>query len=224
MRKNKFFFEHGMHLATLCAVLGLLFFIPANTAKHLGLRIFFGILMALLLIGGGVIVYLAHRSKKARVHYFLYDGRRKVNQSMGALTPDLIQERIDHYLADYTSSVCDLWQDIPKNLRLQLEADAPFRPLIAYRMLIEISKMEETQVLSVFESADNRAVGYLCRSIRDGGDAELADYVFDLKKNFEANRSRVFAFFRKNQRFFEERMLRFVECHMNDFYTDESKI
>ena len=91
-------------------------------------------------------------------------------------------------------------------------------------MLIEISKKSEDQALSVFENADSRAVGYLCRSIRDAGDEDLADYVFGLKKNFEENQTRIPTFFHKNKRLFEDRMLRHVEHHVSDFYMDVPKI
>lgn len=224
MKKNQFIFEHGLHLATLCAVLGLLLFIPASMAKSLGLRIFFGILVAILLIGGCVIVYLTHRAKRERSHYFLYDHRRKVNLSMSALTPALIRERIDRYLSDYTSSISELWQEIPKKLRLQLEADTQFLPLIAYRMLLALSEKDSAQALNAFANADGKAVGYVCRAIRDAGDADLADYIFQLKKNIEESRTRIPVFFHKNHALFEERMLRFVERHMSDFYMDRDKL
>ena len=223
MKKNKFFFEHGLHLATVCAVLGLLLFIPAALTPVLGLRIFLGVLVGICLIAGMVILYLSHQTKKARVHYFLYDQRRGSNLPMNALTPELIQEKIDAYLADYTSSVDALWQEIPKKLRLQLEGDVQFLPLVSYRMLLELSAMDPSKVVDAFENADGRAVGYVCRSIHDAGDAELADYVFRLKKNLEENRTRIPTFFQKNKRMFEERMLRYVERHIGDYYTDEAK-
>ena len=224
MKKNQFFFKHGSHVATLCAVLGLLLFIPASMTKSLGLRIFFGILVAILLIGGCVIVYLSHRAKGSRAHYFLYDHRRHINQSMNDLTPTLVREKIDRYLSDYTSTISDLWREIPKKLRLQLEADTQFLPLIAYRMLLDLSEKKEDEALHIFEQADGRAVGYVCRAIRDAGDADLADHVFHLKKSVEENRSRIPVFFHKNRPRFEERMVRFVERHMNDFYVDREKI
>ena len=169
-------------------------------------------------------MYLSHRAKSEHAHYFLYDHRRKINLSMNALTPALIRERIDSYLADYTSSVCDLWLTIPKKLRLQLEEDTQFLPLIAYRMLIELSEKEAGEALSIFENADGRAVGYICCAIRDAGDADLADYIFHLKKSIEESRTRIPAFFHKNLALFEERMVRFVERHISDFYINLKKI
>lgn len=223
MKKNQFFFEHGLHLATCCAVIGLLLFIPASTTRVLGLRIFLGILITLLLVAGVSFLYLSYRAKKERVHYFLYDRRRKLNLPMSELSPVLIQEKIDDYLSEYTDSVESLWQEIPKKLRLQLEANRQFLPLISYRMLLDLSEKDASELTDVFENSDNRAVGYICRAIRDAGDTDLADYIFQLKKNIEESRARIPAFFHKNKRLFEERMLRFVECHMSDFYMDQTK-
>jgi hypothetical protein len=224
VKKNQFFFEHGLHLATFCAVLGLLFFVPASMTQILGLRVFFGVLIAMLLAVGVVFLYLSHRAKKERVHYFLYDHRRKLNLPMSALSPDLIREKMDAYLSRYTDSVESLWQEIPKKLRLQLEADTQFLPLISYRMLLDLSEKDAPVISDIFENADSRAVGYICRAIRDAGDADLADHVFHLKKSVEENGSRIPVFFHKNRPRFEERMMRFVERHMNDFYVDREKI
>jgi hypothetical protein len=223
VKKNQFFFEHGLHLATFCAVLGLLFFIPASMTQILGLRVFFGVLIAMLLAVGVVFLYLSHRAKKKRVHYFLYDHRRKLNLPMSALSPDLIREKMDAYLSRYTDSVESLWQEIPKKLRLQLEADTQFLPLISYRMLLDLSEKDAPVISDIFENADSRAVGYICRAIRDAGDADLADYIFEMKKNIEESSTRIPTFFHKNHRLFEERMLRFVELHMSDFYMDQAK-
>lgn len=223
MKKNQFFFEYGLHLATFCAVLGLLFFIPASMTRALWLRIFFGILIVLLLIAGVAFLYLSHRAKKERVHYFLYDRQRKVNLPMSKLSPTLIREKIDAYLSDYTDSADSLWQEIPKKLRLQLEADTQFLPLISYRMLLELSEKDASELSDIFANSDSRAVGYICRAIRDAGDADLADYIFQMKKNIEESSARIPTFFRKNHRLFEERMLRFVECHISDFYMDQAK-
>lgn len=223
MKKNQFFFEHGLHLATCCAILGLLLFIPASMTPMLGLRVFLGILVAILLIVGTAFLYLSHRAKKGRAHYFLHDHQQGVNLPMSALSSELIQEKMDAYLSQYTDSVSNLWKEIPKKLRLQLDEDTQFLPLVSYRMLLELSAKDASELLHIFENADSRAVGYVCRAIRDAGDGDLADYIFQLKKNIVESRARIPTFFHKNKRLFEERMLRFVECHISDFYIDQAK-
>lgn len=223
MKQNKFFLDHAIHIATVCAVLALILFIPASLGSK-GLAIFLYIVIGLLLIGGGVILYLAHRGKGDLVHYFLYDHRRNISLSRDELTFELVREGTEQYLSSYVDSAYELWIDLPKKLRIQLEGDTAFRPLIAYRMLLELSTRDPEEILATFEEADDRIIGYLCRAVKDGGDAEMASYIFELKRYIERERSHVPVFFRKNRRCFEDRMLRYVERNYSAFLMDKKRV
>jgi hypothetical protein len=224
MKQNKFFFEHAMHIATACALLALVLFFPAALASSQGLRVFLYIVIVLLFITGGIVMYVAHREKGERANYFLYDRRREVSRSADALSFELVNEGVERYLADYAENVLELWTDIPKKLRIQLDGDEAFRPLIAYRMLLELSEREPAEILACFEEADDRIIAYLCRAIREGGDREMADYIFELKRYIEREGNHIPVFFRKNHRGFQDRMLRYAERHMSDFYMDKRRL
>ncbi|MBQ8357171.1 MAG: hypothetical protein IJX39_05115 [Clostridia bacterium] len=222
MKENKFFSEHAIHLATACAVLALLLFIPASVVKTTGVRVFFFVMVALLMVGGCVILYLSHRTKGGRIHYFLYDRRRNTVLPKSALNFELIRDSVDCYLSEYIENALSLWKEIPKKLRIRLEEEPQFKPLIAYRMLAELSTKDPENILDTFSNADDRAVGYICRAIHDSDDADMADYLFELKKNIEHDRARISVFFNKNRRCFEERMLRYVERHFEEFYINKA--
>lgn len=222
MKENKFLFEHALHLATGCAILALILFVPATMSKSPGLGIFFYILCALLLVGGGVVLYLAHRERDGRANYFLYDAKKGESLPVTALNAERVRQGVDRYLADYQDDLLSLWEDIPRDLRARLERKEAFRPLVAYRLLLALSECDGADAQVIFAGADDRAVGYLCRAIRDNGDEDMADYIFEMKKNIERDYARVGTFFRKNHRCFEERMLRFVKRHINEFYLDKN--
>ena len=117
-----------------------------------------------------------------------------------------------------------LWQDIPKPLRIQLEGEPHFRPLVMYRMLFMLSEQESTHALAIFGAASEQVVTYLCRVIGEAGDREMADYIYHLKKNFTAERERVSVFFSKNTRVFASRTLRYTNQHFDDFYVAKSRL
>ena len=224
MKERKFLFAHASHLATACAILSLVFFVPATVSQNKGLGIFFYMISAVLLVAGGVILYLSHRAKGARINYFLYDRQRELFLSKKDLSFDVVNEGVESYLSDYVEQVVDLWSEIPKNLRMQLDVDVAFRPLIAYRMMLELSERGAEEILPRFLKADERIIAYLCRAIKEGGDRDMADYVFELKRHVDRDRDRVSVFFRKNRRGFQERMLRYTERHINDFYVDKKRL
>lgn len=220
MKENKFLLEHALQLASGCAILALILFILATMSKIRGLGIFFYILSFLLLAVGGVILYLAHREKNDRIHYFLYDEKRNMNLPLTSLNGERVRNGMDRYLFEYQKDLLLFWEDIPKALRMRLEQESVFRPLVAYRLLLALSECDSEDAQSVFARADDRAVGYLCRAIRDNGDEDMADYIFEMKKNAERDHARIGLFFRKNRRCFEERMLRYTKRHINDFFAE----
>ena len=224
MKQNKFLSEHAKHVASACAVLALILFIPAAISKSMGLSAFLYTVIALLLISGGIVMYMAHRIKGDRANYFLYDHRREEMQPKEALCFELVNEGVERYLSSYVEDVLELWTEIPKKLRIQLDGDAAFRPLIAYRMLLELSKREPEEILVCFEEASERIVAYLCLAIKEGGDKEMADYIFELKRYIERECKHVPVFFRKNRRGFQDRMLRYAERHMSEFYMDKKRL
>lgn len=222
MKENKFFKEHALHLASFLGVLALLLIIPATATEKRGLGIFLYILAALLFVGGGVILYLSHAQRAKRKNYFLYDEKKGLNRSYQDLSVPLIQNGMDRFLGEYAANTDALWPDLPKALRTRLQQRPAFRPLLAYRMLLALSDKAAGEIVTIFTTADERVVGYLCRSISDGGDTKMADFLFELKQNAEKNEQRIAAFFRKNKQIFEERMLRYTELHLHDFDMNDS--
>ncbi len=218
MKENKFLLERALHLASACAVLALILFVPATMSQNKGLGIFFYILSALLLIVGGVILYLAHRAKKGQINCFLRDAETGESLSVNALDAETVRKETDRYLGAYSKDILSLWRDIPRELRARLEREGTFRPLVAYRLLLALSECEEAQIRATFTQADSRAVGYICRAIRDSGDGDMADYIFELKRNAERDTARIGGFFRKNRGCFADRMLRYVKRNIQDFY------
>lgn len=224
MKQNKFFFGRAKHIATLLAVLALVLFVPAAMSNSTAISVTLYVLIVLLLLGGCILLYAAHRNKGERVNYFLYDHRRDSVIPKEELSFELINESVELYLSKYVDHVVDLWTEIPKRLFIQLDGDTAFRPLIAYRMLYELSDRAPEEILACFEEADLRMVGYLCRSIKEGGDRDMANYIYELKRYIEREGKHVPAFFRKNRRCFEERMFRYVERNMSDFYMDKKRV
>ena len=216
--------EYGSRLAFLCAALALILFIPACLVESTGWRAFLIVLILLLLGGGGVLLYMSSaRTNGAKVHYFLYDRRRGKSRGREELSAEIVQDAMSFYLQPFAESALELWGDIPKALRLQLEAEPHFRTLLMYRMLSAMSEVPSEHLSALFAASDERAVAYLCRVLSQCGDNEMADYIFHLKKNAKQEAERILSFFKKNNKCFEKRALHYVEQHFDDFYVDKAK-
>ena len=220
---QKFLAEYAKHLASVLAVLALILFIPAGVTQSLGLRIFFIVLIVLLLCGGITLLYLGHKAASKILNYFLYDAEHQKKIPKHELSFELIEKGISLYLEEYVDDAVLLWEEIPQKLRMRLGDEPQFRPLVAYRMLYALSDLSPRDVRVAFEGADDRTVSYLCRSLADVGDKQMADFLFDLKKKGEETTTTGVGFFRKNRTLFEERMLRFVKEHLREFDLDHEE-
>ena len=225
MKKKRFLKEFGSRLAFLAAALALLLFIPAGLTIHAPLRTFLIVCIVILLLSGAVLLYFGakYNASGKKVHYILYDHRRKKQLSKNALDEQLVIDAADRYIREFTDDPFSLLSQLQRPLRDQLELEKAFQPLIAYRVLYLISQAPQGDILPLFLGADARAISYFCRAISECGDAELAEYIYRLKKNAERESGRIPLFFKKNERRFCARALRFVEQNFDRFYVDSTR-
>ena len=224
MKIGAFLRNYATKIAFACAFAAFLLFIPAALTVSTGLRAFLIVLIVIFLLGGGFLLFLGNRRDAGRVHYFLYDRRRGRNYPREELNIDIVQDAISHYLRTFLSEEILLWQEIPKPLRLQLEGEEQFRPLVMYHMLTLLSAREPQEALAIFGETSEQTVTYLCRAISECGDGELADYIYHLKKNFAGEQERISLFFAKNKRTFAARMMRYLDRHFDEFYVARSRL
>ena len=221
MKTRQFIKEYASRLSFLLASVSLLLFIPACLTESRGLRAFLAALIVALLCAGGVLLFLANRKKSNTVHYFLYDHRRNKLREREELTSESVQDSTDRYLRPFTEDPVSLFADIPKPLRLQLQAQPQFRPLVMYRMLYALSQLAAEDIYPIFLSADVRAISYLCRALSDCKDTQMSDHIYHLKKNAESEQERICSFFKKNAECFANRSLRYVERNFDAFYVEK---
>lgn len=221
---QKFLAEYAKHLASVLAVLALILFIPAGITQSMGLRIFFIVLIGLLLAGGITLLYLGHKAASKILNYFLYDAELQRKIPKYELSFELVEKGISLFLKEYVDDPVLLWEEMPQKLRMHLGDEPQFRPLVAYRMLYALSDLNARDISVIFEGSEERTVSYLCRSLADAGDKQMADFIFNLKKKGKEEHTRMIGFFRKNRTLFEERMLRFVKEHLREFDLDREDV
>ena len=218
MRENKFSFRQLKLFAFALSGIALLFFILACTTND-GTCIFFGVMAALSLVFGCVCLYLAHRIAAKHTNFFLFDRRRGTMLTPETLTFSFINDNLTYFLSPYVDKSIDLWNGIPKNLEMALEAAPAYRAPVALRMLHDMSLLDGEAIEALFLSADKKTVAALCRTVKAAGDKEMADIIFELKCDFERLRARIIPFFKKNKRFFEGKMYHYIKEHIEEFDT-----
>lgn len=219
----KFIKEYGTRVAVVVTAVALLLFIPAGLAKSTLLSVFLIVLIVLLLAAAVALLFLSKKEHLGDVHYFLYHPETRRTMSRSSLNERMLRERVSLYLSAFGRTPLSLWDEIPHDLCVELRVEPQFRPVIAYSMLLALSDCKEEQIVAVFELADAEAVSYVCKSLSDAEDGELAAYLYDLKKHKSGNSSFVTPFFKKNAPRFSARALHYIQKNFDEFYVERSR-
>ncbi len=219
----KFIKEYGTRVAVIVTAIALLLFIPAGLAKSTLLSVFLIVLIVLFLAAAMAPLFLAKKEHLGDVHFFLYHPETRRTMPRNALSEKLLRERVSFYLSAFGRTPLSLWDEIPKELRVELSVEPQFRPVLAYSMLLALSDCKEEQIATIFEQADVRAVSYACKALSDAGDGDLANYLFTLKTEKSANAVVVTPFFKKNAPRFSVRAISYIQKNFDEFYVEKSR-
>lgn len=217
MKEQKTLFKDAKNLSFLLSLLGFLFFVLACVTKTKGISIFFGIMAGLSIVGGCIFLYLWHRTTSSQQNDFLFDRRRRVRISPNDITFEFLNDNLTYFLSQYTETTIDLWNGIPKNLEMALQATPAYYTPVAFKMLYDMSLLDEVEILALFEASQKKTVAFVCRAVKQGGDKEMADVIFELKCDLQRLNNRIVPFFQKNKRCFEGRIYHYIKNHLSEF-------
>lgn len=220
MKDKKTEIKEYRRLAYTLAVLAVLLFVLAALMKNrVALIVLFAVLTVGSLVGSTVFLFKSYRIMRES-NFFLYDRRRKTAVTEKELNFAFVNDCLDYYLSPFINKAVDLWDGIPKDLHLKLQAEPAFCTPIAFKMMYELSLLTPEEVSEKFDAADERTVAAVCRAVKAGGDLEMADLMFEMKRNFHRDASRVPPFFIKNKRCFEGRIMHYVREHLIEFQSE----
>ena len=218
MKNKKSLLQNTKIQALIVAIVALIFLIVCFVAKDNMIVLALSIALSLsAFIISGWLLAGGLRDDATHYNYFLYDRETKRSVSDKELTFELANANLTLYLADYMPNPLMLWEGVPVSLREQLKAGA-FRVPVAYRMLYELSVLEPNAILHYFGDCSEVIVHFVCRTISDAGDKEMADYIFNLKRRFdEQDQANVTNFFVRNRRCFEGRLVNYIKNNLDRY-------
>ena len=220
MKDKKTKAKEYRYLTYALAVLAVVFFVLGALMKdHIAPIVLFAVLAVSSLIGSTVFLFKNYQITR-NGNFFLYDRRRKKAVSEKELDFAFVNDCLDYYLSPFIDKAVDLWDGFPKALNQKLQAEPAFTIPIAFKMMYELSLLTPEEVADRFEAADERTVAAVCRAVKAGGDLEMADLMFQMKRNFHREGQRVPPFFIKNKRCFEGRIMRYVKEHLTEFQSE----
>lgn len=198
-------------IAPVLLIFGLVFDFNSAITRFL---VIFASILCFALVAEGLYLYFLIRD--AKPNYFLYNYQTKRNISLQKLTPQWISNRMNRFLSDYATSEDKIWTDqVLDNPYLEIRDE--FKPLVAYKLLLDLAEYDKEEGWKCFDLATNETVEYIVAALRSNGETNLADALLQIKTTNPVNLTHLRNFLIGNRKYLQGKMYRYVCANIQKF-------
>lgn len=153
--------------------------------------------------------YLFMLSKDTKPNFFLFNSATNHNAKPESLDFDTINTRMNKYLSAFSSSEGKLWTDGILDAP-DIEIDDHFKPVVAYKLLLDIAEHDTEAGWRCFLLASAETVEFVAAGVEKNGDDEMAQTLRQLKATNPINMKYVRDYLVGNKRYIQKRMYKYV--------------
>ena len=225
MNGLKSFLRHNLQiiLLVLCGVLvlaGILTFVLGVGNSDGAVKVLFvalGIVFILIGISLALLAYAVGSTEKA--NFFLYDKNTKTNISVDELDFDKINKKMVYVMSKLTSSASKVWTEnvFEGDNEIFADGDERFAPLVAYKILFDLSERANEGVWNLYLMADSSLIASIVSALELNGDEELAKAFKFLHENAGGSYERTEKFLADNKKYIQAKMVKYVKSNINEF-------
>ncbi len=209
-------------LAAVCIVAGIVllaFVVPGAASAFF--RVCFIIAAVLLLLLGVGIFYLLYNSRDTEPNFFLYDTKTARNNDLSELTFDRVNNRMSYFMSTLTTSQERLWSDNVLTVNpARFGVNEIYRPLAAYKMLYDLSQLDDPEGWRLFLCASPATIDALLAALKTAGEDDMLSklrYAYDNaadRDDIEWLRDYVM----NNETYISRRMMGYIRKNIEWFY------
>ncbi len=175
----------------------------------------------LFLALGGLVMYLAVITTSVTKHFFLYDKNLGKNIRASDLTFETVNKRMTYFMSRMASSERQVWSaNIVGSDNERFGKDDVYRPLMAYKMIYDLTEHNSPEYWSLFTKADVAIISSICDALSDNDDAQLGATLVFLREHHADNIDKISRFFMDNRAYMQKQMLRYVQAHVDSLYME----
>ncbi len=180
------------------------------------------LIAAVLFVALGVLVmYLAMISATVTRHFFLYDKNLDKNIKPSELTFDMVNKRMTYFMRCIASSERQAWSaNIVGSDDERFGKNDVYRPLMAYKMIYDLTEHNSPEYWQLFAKADVAIVSSICDALNVNGDAQFGATLVYLREHQADNLDKISHFFMDNRAYLQKQMLRYVLAHVDSLYME----
>jgi hypothetical protein len=188
----------------------------AYDGNHTFTKITVIVVAILSLALAGELGYMLYKSNSVTPNYFLYDAKAKRNVSVNALNAQMVSTRMNRYFSKLATSEGKLWTEgILEDANCEIEDE--FKPLVAYKLLVDLAQMDQESGWKCFETASQGTVGFICDCLELNGEDEIAKNLRMMKAVQPFQVKYVRDYLISNKTYLQTKMLRYVRDNIEKF-------
>ncbi len=209
-------------VAAICILAGIVLFallVPGATSTFF--RVCFIIMAVVLLLIGVAVFYLLYNSRDTEPNFFLYDTKTRVNNEPEELDFERVNSRMSYFMSTLTKSQERLWSDNVLTVNpARFGVNEIYRPLAAYKMLYDLSEVDQPETWSLFLCASTATIDALLSALRAAGEEDMLTklrYAYENatdREDIEWLRDYIM----KNRNYLSRRMMGYVRKNIEWFY------
>ena len=175
----------------------------------------------LFLALGGLVMYLAMLFTTVTKHFFLYDKNTGKNIRPSDLTFDIVNKRMTGFMSRIATSERQAWSsNIVGSEDERFGKDDVYRPLMAYKMIYDLTEHNSPEYWGLFAKADPAVISSICDALSENDDAQLGATLVFLREHHAGNIEKISRFFMDNRAYMQKQMLRYVQAHVDSMYME----
>ena len=174
-----------------------------------------GILFVLLALLIGYYFFLMRDTES---NFFLFDRAKRRNIDVEQLNFAIVNERMNFFLVYINTKPAQLWQEGILDNNNVFGYRGVYRPLVAYKMLYDLTDLDQESNWNLIFNASSETINSLCRALEQGGEREMTKAIRFLTDKPEREKEKIKDFVKSNARYIRGRMLNYVKKNIELFY------
>lgn len=206
--------------AVICLVGAILILVIPVARTEVTYKKVFGTMIAVLMILlSGLLALYLWLGRDTQPNFFLFDRNKRKNIPVDELNFKIVNERMNFYMGLLCESEEEVWKTpIIDDKEAKLGYHGVYRPLVAYKMLYDLSDKNLDVYWNYLFSATPATVDSICRGLKQGGETEMVKAFRFLMDNYRSDPAKIKDFVIGNQKYIRGKMLAYIKQHINMFY------
>lgn len=185
-------------------------------------KVMFAIIAAVAFLLGCACLIAAYLHRSTEHHFFRYEDEIGRNISLSELDFDRVNRRLGTFLRSLLGDELypTLWQMSIFSEDASLGEDGVLSPLVAYKMLYDLSRYDRDEYWELFVDADEQVIEDIANELESASEGRMAQTLLRIYEQSaeSGDIEDIRDFLTGNRKYLRRRMVEYARAHDEEFY------